>query len=480
MIKSAYNIIIIGGGSGGLLAAAGAAGLGARVALVEAHKMGGDCLNYGCVPSKAFIRCAKQAHLTRKGGFGLPPAEPKISWKQVIQHVQHAVDTIAPHDSVERFQSLGVNVFLGQGKLTAPNQVTVTAPDKEPITLKAKSVLISTGSQPAIPDIPGLAGSDFLTNESIFYHPTQPATILVIGGGAIGVELGQSLARLGSQVYLAGSSPRLLSREDPDVSESLQTTLQGEGLNIYTNTTVTSVQKQGQRLSVQLEPHNQQPQSLVVDKILVAAGRKPNTENIGLKELGIKTQQGFITVNQRMQTNLKNIFACGDASGPYLFTHMAGQQARTIIQNALLPVKSKIQYHAVPWCIFTDPEIAHAGLSETQTQQQNLPYRVVKLPLSKIDRAITDGSTNGFLKLIVNTKKNTLLGAYLISPHAGEIISQLTLVIQHQLPLSTISNTIHPYPTLAEICRQAADANRKYSFTPRMARIFKTYLRWTR
>ncbi len=478
--QQAYNLIVIGGGSGGLLAAAGAAGLGARVALVQAGPMGGDCLNYGCVPSKAFIRCGKQAHAARSGGYGVAAVKPQVSWKDVIAHVQASIAAIAPHDSVERFRSLGVDVFLGKAKLKSRSEVTVASDDGK-LTLRARAILISTGGRPAVPPIPGLKEAGFLTNETIFSHPQQPRSILVLGGGAIGVELGQSLGRLGSEVHLVEAAPRLLPAEDEDITAIIQQVLQNEGVQLYTNNSVTAVAKQASQKSVQLQSSSGQSRQLMVDEILLAVGRKPNTEDLGLAELGIETQRGFISVNDRMQTNISNIFACGDVCGPYLFTHMAGQQARIVIQNALLPFKARMEYHAVPWCVFTEPEIASAGLSETRAKAENIPHRTFTIELKDIDRAVCDGIQHGMLKVVVDTsRRSTLLGASIVAPHAGEMLSQLTLVIQHKLSLHHVGSTIHPYPTLAEICRRAADLSRKASFTPLVARVFKTYLGWRR
>jgi pyruvate/2-oxoglutarate dehydrogenase complex dihydrolipoamide dehydrogenase (E3) component len=478
-----YNLVVIGAGSAGLVVAAGAAGLGARVALVERGKMGGDCLNYGCVPSKALLRSAKAAFQQRSTHFGVGAATPPVRWPDVAARVQSVIDTIAPHDSVERFASLGVDVVQGSGRLASPHRVEVQLNAGGTRTLEGKALVLATGSGPLVPPVPGLAEAGYLTNETVFTHPELPPRLCVLGGGPIGVELSQAFARLGSQVTVVEMLPRILPREDADAAEVVAQSLRADGIALHTGLQAVRVERSGGAKRVVCRPAGQADapeQTLEVDEILVAVGRRAQLSDLGLEALGVRSEHGRLQVDARLRTSVRSIYACGDAVGPYQFTHMANEQARVVIQNALLPFKTRIDYRVVPWCTFTDPELARVGLSEDEAQQQGTPYRCIVIPYAGLDRAVCDGECEGFLKILTPPGRDVILGATLVGAHAGELLHEIVLAMRARLRLRDLAGTVHIYPTLAEIFRRAGDEARKAGFTPRLQRIVRAYLRWHR
>ena len=477
-----FNLIVIGGGSAGLMAAAGAAGLGARVALVERGIMGGDCLNYGCVPSKALLRVAKAAAQARRGGHGLGPLQPDIQWPRVAARVQAVIDAIAPHDSTERFQALGVEVVRGSGRLAGPGRVAVRLNGGGERELEGRALVLATGSGPLVPPIAGLAEAGCLTNETVFTQPEQPRRLAVLGGGPIGVELGQAFARLGTEVTVVEMESRILPREDADAAEVVARALAADGVRLLTGFRAERVDVGAAGKTVHCRPvgNGGAAQTVNVDEILVAVGRKPHTEGLGLEAAGVKTERGLIVTDRRMRTTARGVYACGDVTGPFAFTHMAGQQARVVIQNALLPLKTRISYRVVPWATFTDPELARVGLNEDEATRDGIAHRVIKVPFSGVDRAVCDGETGGFLKILTPPGRDDILGATLVGAHGGELLHEVVLAMQAKLRLRDIAGTVHIYPTLAEIFRRAGDEARKAAFTPTWRRAFKTYLRWRR
>lgn len=475
-----YNVVVVGGGSAGLMVAAGAVGLGARVALVEARKMGGDCLNYGCIPSKALIANAKEVWLAGKGGKGAGGGAD-FSWEAITGRVQAVIDGIAPHDSVERFTSLGVEVFQGRGSLLSPHGVEVVLPEGGREQLEANSVVLATGSSPSVPPIPGLEEAGYQTNESIFTMAGRPERLLVMGGGPIGCELAQCFTRLGTRVTLIEFLPTILNREDEEAAELVTEALRREGVEIITGERVVRVEKSGAEKIVYYSPGAEGDggeQAVTVDEILVAAGRKANLEGLGLDKAGVRLEGGRVAVNNRMQSSVGSIYACGDIAGPYLFTHTANQQARVVIQNALFPVKARMDYRVVPWCTFTEPELARVGLNGREAREKGIPFREVRIPFSGIDRALCDGETEGFLKILTPPGKDDILGATLVGAHGGDMIHEIVLAMQARIGLKKIAEMIHIYPTRAEIFRRAADESRKEGFTPLIQRFFKAYLSW--
>lgn len=477
---SRYNVVVIGGGSAGLMVAAGAAGLGARVALVEGRLMGGDCLNFGCVPSKALLSSAKAVAQARSGTLGLGAVDPPHAWEDVSGYVADVIGTIAPHDSVERFESLGVDVVLGRGRLTSPHSVEVALADGGTRTLEGKAVVLATGSSPFLPPIPGLAEAGYQTNETVFTMPTQPRRLLVLGGGPIGCELSQAFARLGSEVTLVEKGERILAKEDADAGEVLAASLQRDDVRIHTRTEAVRVESLEGGRRVHCRHAAGTEQAFDVDDILVAVGRRANVEGLGLDAAGVATTNGHVQVDARLRTTAPSVYACGDVAGPYLFTHTANQQARVVIQNALLPFKAKFDTRVVPWCTFTAPEVGRVGLNEDEARARGIPYRTVVVPFAGIDRAVAESEREGFLKLLTPPGRDDILGATLVGAHAGELLHEVVLAMSAGLKLRHIANTIHVYPTLAEIFRRAGDESRKAGFKPWMQRLLGGYLRWHR
>jgi pyruvate/2-oxoglutarate dehydrogenase complex dihydrolipoamide dehydrogenase (E3) component len=478
-----FNLVVVGAGSAGLMVAAGAAGLGARVALVERGRMGGDCLNYGCVPSKALLRSARAAVQPRATRYGVGATAPEVRWQEVAARVQGVIDAIAPHDSAARFRSLGVEVVQGTARLASPHNVEVALAEGGTRTLTGKALVLATGSGPLVPPIAGLTEAGYLTNETVFTHPVLPRRLAVLGGGPIGLELGQAFARLGAQVTVIEMLPRVLPREDADAAEVVARALEGDGIALRTGMQAVRVERGagGKRVVCRPAGGTAGPEQTVeADEILVAVGRRARIAGLGLETLGVASEGGRLRVDARLRTTVRSIYACGDVVGPYQFTHMAGQQARVVIQNALLPFKTRMDYRVVPWATFTDPECARVGLNEDEARAQGRPCRVIRVPFAGIDRAVCDGEGEGFLKVLTPPGRDAILGVTLVGPHAGELVHEMVLAMKARLRLRDIAATVHIYPTLAEIFRRAGDESRKAAFTPTLQKLFKAYLRWQR
>lgn len=463
-----YDLIVLGGGSAGLTSAVMSAGLGARTLLIERHKLGGDCLNTGCIPSKALIRSANVAALlARASEFGLDAPAPAVDFPRVMERVAAVIRRIEPHDSPERLASLGVEVRFGDARFVSPREIIVNGE-----TLRSRKFVIATGSRPAIPPIEGLRS--YLTNETIFEIRTLPEHLLVLGAGPVGVEMAQAFRRLGSRVTLFDLAPRILPREDPEVSSLIASVFEQERIRICVNAnllrdevresssgksehTLTFERNRAPTVSEGAMPQ----ESVSGDVLLVAVGRRPNVEGLGLDKAGVAVEGKGIRVNARGRTTASNIYACGDVTGEYLFTHTAEYQAKIAVTNAILHVPLKLDYRAVPWVIFTDPEAAHVGLTEEEARQQHGKVKVHRITFEHEDRAIIDGEmtdseTAGLVKVIA-TPKGKVLGAHIVGARAGEMILEYTLALQHGLRLPQISSTIHPYPTFALAGRHAAD-----------------------
>lgn len=463
------NLIVLGAGSAGLVSAYIAATVKAKVTLIEKNKMGGDCLNTGCIPSKAFIRSAKfLAETKRAKSFGFQSAQVQFEFSEIMQHIQNIIETVAPHDSIERYQKLGVECIIGEAKIISPWEVKIN--DQ---ILTTRSIIIATGALPTIPNIIGIENIEYYTSDTIWNLRTLPKNLVILGGGPIGSELTQCFARFGSKVVQIEQASRILMREDPEVSEFIQQRLLAEGVSILTNHTAKKIlQEDGKKIL--LCDHHGEEIAIPFDTLLVAVGRTANTKNYGLQELGIPLQQkNTIQVNKFLQTIHPNIFACGDVVGPFQFTHMASHQAWYATVNALFGhlKKIKVNYSLVPWSTFTDPEVARVGINEQEAQEQNIPYEVIHYPMEQLDRAITDGSTYGFIKVLTKPGKDTILGATIISEHAGDIISEYISAMHHKIGLNKILGTIHIYPTLAE-------ANKNLAGNWKKAHAPKTLLNW--
>ncbi|MEA5533180.1 mercuric reductase [Crocosphaera sp. XPORK-15E] len=449
-----YDIIIIGGGSGGLVVASAAAQLKAKVALVEKERLGGDCLWYGCVPSKSLIHAARVAYEVKNSErFGVYSHSTTINFSQSIEYVQKVISAIEPHDSPERFEGLGVEVIFGSGQFTNSNTFEVNGRK-----LTGRAFVISTGSRPAIPPIPGLKEAGFLTNEQVFSLTESPESLGIIGAGPIGCELGQSFHRLGVKVTLINSRPHLLPKEDPEAADVIEKQFIKEGITIIKNSRAEKVEViDGKK---HLWAGNEK---IIVDQILVSAGRSPNVESLNLEAAGVEYDKKGINVNEKLQTTNKKIYACGDVIGGYQFTHVAAHEAVTVITNALFFPINKVNYQVIPWATFTDPELARVGLTEAQAKQKyGDDIYSLKQDFADVDRAQAEGATLGFGKIIVRGN-GTILGAHLVGKSAGELIHEIVLAMTNNLNVSALSG-IHIYPTLSEVNSKAALLLKKQKF----------------
>ena len=472
------NVIVIGAGSAGLVAALIAATVKAKVTLVERHRMGGDCLNTGCVPSKALIRSARIADYARRAPeFGLEPMAVKVNFRQVMERVQAVVKTIEPHDSVERFTSLGVDCVQGDARILSPWEVAVDGR-----TLSARNIIIASGARPRVPAIPGLDTLDYLTSDTVWELREAPAHLLVVGGGPIGCELAQAFARLGTRVTLVTHAARILPREDTEVSDLLRAALESGGMTVHTDYEPLRFGRDGQAQCATFNTAGGS-QELVFDRVLLAVGRHANVEDLGLEALGIPlTATGTVGVDDYLRTPVPTIYACGDVAGPYLFTHMASHQAWYAAVNALFGRfrKFKVDYSIVPWATFTDPEVARVGLNEQEARERNIPFEVTRYDIDDLDRAIADGEAHGFIKVLTAPGGDCILGATIVGYHAAELLPEFVLAMKHGLGLGKIMATIHVYPTLGETNRFLASEWRKARKPERLLGWVERYHRWRR
>jgi len=462
---SQRDLVIIGGGAGGLVVASVAGQLGLKVTLIEKEdKLGGDCLHYGCVPSKALIQAARVASLMRRGdAFGLPSVMPEVDLGQVNDHVRSVIEHIQHHDDPERFRGYGCEVIFGTAEFIDAHRVQVQ--DQQ---IRARRFVIATGSRPFVPPVEGLEEAGYLTNLDLFSLRTLPARLVVLGGGPIGLEMAQAFSRLGSQVTVVERLPHLLPQEDPEIADALQECLASEGINIHTSTSAERVSHEGETRSVFCSGNLR----FDAEQVLVAVGRKPNVEHLGLEAAGVEFTNKGITVDRRLRSSQKHIYACGDVCGPYPFTHMAEYQAGIVISNAIFRFPKKTDYRVIPWVTYTDPELARVGLTEQQARDQGIEPVVLRFPFSEIDRALTEVETCGMSKLV--THKGKILGASILGPHAGELIHEIALAMQTGIKIADISATIHAYPTLAQIHRRVV--NTAYSpklFSPGTRKLVK-------
>lgn len=472
------NVVVIGAGSGGLVSSLIAAAVKAKVILIEKAEMGGDCLNTGCVPSKALIRAAKARHeVGHAADFGVNTREDELDFAKVMQHVHGTIKAIEPHDSVERYESLGVEVIKAEAEVTSP--WTVTAGGR---TITTKNIVLATGAEPFVPPIPGLAEVDYLTSESIWSLDALPERLLVVGGGPIGCELTQAFARLGSNVTITDMAPRLMPREDEDVSELIEKRFEREGVELRVGWRTTGFKREnGQQLAI-LENDNETLE-LAFDKVMIAVGRKARSKGYGFDVLALETRRnGTIAVNDYLQTRFPNIFACGDLTGPFQFTHTAAHQAWYASVNALFGVfrKFKADYSVIPWATFTDPEVARVGLNEQDAKEQGIDYQLSRYDLDDLDRAIADGATEGFLKVLTEPGKDRILGVTIVGYKAGDIISEYVLAMKHNLGLDKILGTIHIYPTTAEANKFVAGVWKRANAPEKLLSYIERFHRWRR
>ncbi|HEX8532790.1 MAG TPA: FAD-dependent oxidoreductase [Allosphingosinicella sp.] len=472
------NLIVIGAGAGGLVTSYIAATVRAKVTLIEAHKMGGDCLNTGCVPSKALIRTARLAHEIRTGGaYGLKPREPEFSFREVIERVFAIIRHIEPADSVERYTKMGVDVRLGHARIVDPWTVEIDGGER----LTARSIVIAAGAEPFVPDIPGLAEAGYLTSDTMWDalrgRDEMPRRIVIVGGGPIGTEMAQALARLGAEVTQVESGPRLLAKEDEEVSAFVDQALRAEGVDVRTGHE--AVRCDGKVLIVESGTGEEVP--LPFDEIIVAVGRKARLGGYGLEALGIETERTVVT-NDYLETLFPNIYAVGDVAGPYQFTHFAAHQAWFAAVNALFGSlrRFRADYRFLPWVTYTDPEVAHVGHNELSAREAGVAYEVVRYGLDHLDRAVAESANSGFVKILVQPGKDRILGATIVSAAAGELIAEITLAMKHRLGLNKILGTIHAYPTMAEANKYAAGEWKRAHKPERLLEWVELYHRWRR
>jgi pyruvate/2-oxoglutarate dehydrogenase complex dihydrolipoamide dehydrogenase (E3) component/uncharacterized membrane protein YdjX (TVP38/TMEM64 family) len=476
--KFDYNLVVIGAGSAGLVASYIAAAVKAKVALIEKHRMGGDCLNTGCVPSKALIRSARllaEARDARR--YGLESADLQFDFATIMERVQAVIRKVEPHDSVARYTGLGVDVVEGEARLVSPWEVEVGGR-----RLSARSIVIATGARPLVPPIPGLDQVEYLTSDTLWELRELPRRLVVLGGGPIGAELAQCFARFGSEVTVVEMAPRLLPREDEDAAAEVEARFRAEGLHLATAHRAVRVESDagGHRLVCE---HEGTEVALPFDRLLVALGRRANIEGFGLEELGVAvSERHTVEVDGLLRTNFPNIYACGDVAGPYQFTHVASHQAWFAAVNALLaPFWSfRADYRVIPWATFTDPEVARVGLSEDEARDRGIAVEVTRYGIDDLDRAIADGADHGFVKVLTRPGKDRILGATIVGAEAGNLIAEFVLAMKHGLGLNKLLSTIHVYPTMMEANKYAA-GNWKRAHAPQAAlRLARRVFTWRR
>jgi pyruvate/2-oxoglutarate dehydrogenase complex dihydrolipoamide dehydrogenase (E3) component len=479
------NLVVIGAGAAGLVSSYIAATVKAKVTLVEASKMGGDCLNYGCVPSKALIKSAKVAHQMRHADvYGLAGSEPRFSFKSVMARVHHIIAEIAPHDSVERYTGLGVDVVQGYAKIIDPWTVEIACNDGTVQRLTTRAIVIAAGAEPIVPALPGLEDSGYLTSDTLWEAFAQldeiPRRIVLLGGGPIGSELSQAFARLGAEVSLVGRGPRLLPREDEDVSELAKAAQEASGVSVLVGHEALRVENVAGEKHIILK-HDGKDQTLAYDALIVAVGRKARLSGYGLEDLGIDTDKTVVT-DDYLATVYPNIFAAGDVAGPYQFTHVAAHQAWFASVNALFGQfrRFKADYRVIPWTTFIDPEVARVGLNELEAKEKGIAHEVTVYPMHELDRAIAESATKGFVKVLTVPGKDRILGVTIVGDHAGELLAEYVLAMKHGLGLNKIMATIHTYPTMAEANKYAAGEWKRKHAPEGLLKLVERYHCWRR
>jgi len=472
------NLVVIGGGSAGLVTAYIAAAVKARVTLIEKHKLGGDCLNYGCVPSKAIIRSAKfLSHIARSREFGIKQANAEFDFAEVMERVQRVIRQIEPHDSIERYNGLGVDVVIGEARITSPWTVEVNGN-----IIRTRNIVVATGGQPFVPPIEGIDQVDYYTSDNLWDLRDKPSRLVVLGGGPIGSELTQAFARLGVAVTQIEMLPRILLREDPEISEMVQQKFNAEGVRVLTGHTAKRfIKRQGKDYLV-AESENAEVE-VEFDALIVAVGRSPRSSGFGLEEIGVRLNPNrTIEVNEYLQTSIPTIYACGDVAGPYQFTHVAAHQAWYTSVNSLFGMvkRFKVDYSVIPWATFTEPEIARVGLNETEAREQGIEYEVTRYGIDDLDRAIADSEAHGFVKVLTIPGKDRILGVTIVGEHAGDLIAEYVLAMRHGLGLNKILGTIHIYPTLAEANKYAAGEWKRAHVPERLLAWVARFHNWRR
>lgn len=472
-----YNLVVVGAGTAGLISAAGAAGLGARVALVERQFLGGDCLNVGCVPSKALIRASRAAaEVHRAHEYGVDvPAGSRVNFPAVMERMRRLRAALGPKDSAARYRDLGVDVFFGEARFTGPDKVEVGGR-----VLRFRRAVIATGARAARPDIPGLADAGFLTNETVFTMTELPQRLAVIGAGPVGCELAQAFARFGAQVSLLGNGPHIMPREDPAAARIVEKAMQRDGVSLVLGCHVVRVAQDGAEKVLHLVCGGESA-NVRADAILVGVGREPNVQGLGLEAAGVAydAKEG-VRVNDRLQTTNRRIFAAGDICSRFKFTHAADAMARVVLQNALFFGRARASTLVIPWCTYTEPEVAHVGLDEVTAKARGIDVQTFTALMADVDRAVLDGDTNGLVTIHVQAGSDRMVGATVVARHASEMISELTLAMGSGQGLRSLARTIHPYPTQAEAIKRVADAYNRTRLTPFVKGLFQRWLAWMR
>ena len=479
MARYDYNIVVIGAGSAGLVSAYIASAVKAKVALIEKHRMGGDCLNTGCVPSKALVRTTKiLSYIKRHQEFGLKSASAEFDFAEVMERVQSVIKKIAPHDSIERYTSLGVDCFTGAARILSPHEVEVNGK-----TLSTRNIIIATGAHPTIPPIPGLDQVDYLTTDNIWDLRKLPKRLVVAGGGPIGCELTQCFARLGSQVTQVEMMPDILIREDSEISRTIRKRFVAEGIDVRVNTKCKEIINDGGKQIMICEKDGAE-ERIEFDKALIAVGRTANASGFGLEEIGVRSNpRGTVEVDEYLRTTThKNIYACGDVAGPYQFTHTAAHQAWYCAVNALSsPFKKfRADYRVIPWCTFTDPEVARVGINEKEAKERGISYKVTRYDIGDLDRAIADGEDHGMVKVLTEPRKDRILGVTIMGYHAGDLIVEYVAAMKHGFGLNKILNTIHIYPTMVEANKFAAGVWKKDHAPQGLLNLAQKFHSWRR
>ncbi|MBN8246713.1 MAG: mercuric reductase [Verrucomicrobia bacterium] len=471
-----YNLVVLGGGTAGLVTASIAAGLGARVALVERHLLGGDCLNVGCVPSKALIRAARAVSAVRgAGAFGIVvPPGVTVDFAGVMERMRRLRAEISPHDSAQRFAGLGVDVFLGAGRFTGPETIEVGGS-----VLRFAKAVIATGARAAAPPIPGLESVPYLTHETLFSLTELPARLGVVGAGPVGCEMAQTFARFGSRVFLVESSGGLLPRDDRDAAARVRAAMERDGVTFLGRGRELRVERSGTGIRLIVEAV-EGGYDVVVDSLLVAAGRSPNVEGLGLEAAGVAWDGRGVTVNDRLQTTHPRIYACGDVCSSHQFTHAADFMARLVVQNALFHGRGRVGSLLIPWCTYTSPELAHVGRHAADAAAAGIAVDTFTQELHRVDRALLDGEPEGFVRVHVRRGTDTLVGATVVASHAGDLIGELTLAMKGRLGLRTVGAAIHPYPTQAEAIRKTGDLYNRARLTPFVKGLVDRWMSWQR
>lgn len=479
------NLIVIGGGAAGLVTSYIGAAVKAKVTLIEAHKMGGDCLNYGCVPSKALIKSARMAHQMRHAeNYGLSATEPKFSFNKIMARVHEVIATVAPHDSAERYSKLGVEVLQGHAKIIDPWTVEISLHKGGTQRLSTRSIVIATGARPLVPALAGLDDVGYVTSDTLWDEfaklDAPPARLLVLGGGPIGCELAQSLARLGSEVTQIEMAPRIMMREDVEVSDLAHASLTRDGIKVLTGHKALRCEREGMHKFIVVE-HQEQEIRIEFDALLCAVGRVARLQGYGLEELGIPTQR-TVLVNDYLQTLYPNIYAAGDVAGPYQFTHTAAHMAWYAAVNALFGdfKKFKVDYSVVPWATFIEPEVARVGLNEQEAKEKHIAYEVTRYGIDDLDRAIADGTAHGFVKVLTVPGKDRILGVTMVGEHAGDLLAEFVLAMKHGLGLNKILGTIHTYPTLSEANKYAAGEWKRAHAPHKVLALLERFHAWKR